>query len=74
MHYAKTHFSRLVDAAARGEEIVIAKAGKPVPKLGPLSQRTRPKQLGLLAGRVVVPVEFDAPLANQVLAMFEGDG
>ncbi len=74
IHQAKTHFSRLVDAAARGEEIIIAKAGKPVAKLGPLSTGTRPKRLGLLAGRFAVPHDFNAPLSDEVLATFEGDG
>lgn len=74
IHDAKTRFSRLVDAAARGEEIIIAKAGKPVAKLGPLSPGMRPKRLGLLAGRFVVPDDFDAPLPDEVLAGFEGGG
>lgn len=74
IHDAKTRFSQLVDAAARGEEIVIAKAGKPVAKLGPLSPAMGPKRLGLLAGRFVVPEDFDAPLPDEVLAAFEGNG
>lgn len=73
IHDAKTRFSRLVDAAASGEEIIIAKAGKPVAKLGPLSPGLRPKRLGLLAGHLVLPEDFDAPLPDEVLATFEGD-
>jgi prevent-host-death family protein len=53
VHAAKTHFSRLVDQAAAGEEIIIAKAGKPVAKLVPLTPlHDRPKRrLGNSGGR-----------------------
>ena len=63
---AKTHFSRLVDRAAAGEEIIIAKAGRPVAKLVPLtSHYDRPKRrLGVLAGVAVIPPNFDAPLSD----------
>lgn len=72
LHAAKTHLSRLVDQAAAGEEIVIAKAGKPVAKLVPLD-RPRPRRvLGLLAGQLHVPDDFDAPLPEEVLRSFEG--
>lgn len=74
IHSAKTHFSRLVDAAAAGEEIVIAKAGKPMAKLVPLdAPRNQPRRrLGTLAGVAVVPPDFDDPLPDQVIAEFEG--
>jgi prevent-host-death family protein len=52
IHEAKTHLSRLVEAAAAGEEIVIAKAGKPVAKLVAYAARTRPRPLGLLRGKI----------------------
>ncbi|HET7585228.1 MAG TPA: type II toxin-antitoxin system prevent-host-death family antitoxin [Gemmatimonadaceae bacterium] len=52
IHEAKTHLSRLVDAAAAGEEIVIAKAGKPVAKLVPVSAASGARKLGALAGKV----------------------
>lgn len=72
LHAAKTHLSRLVDQAAAGEEIVIAKAGVPVARLVPLD-RPRPKRvLGLLAGKLHVPDDFDAPLPEEVLRSFEG--
>jgi prevent-host-death family protein len=50
---AKTHLSRLVQEAAGGEEVVIAKAGKPMVRLVPVSTLAGPRTLGLLAGRVV---------------------
>lgn len=73
VHAAKTHFSSLLDRVAAGEEIVIAKAGKPVARLTPLATRGRAKrQLGRLAGRAVVPADFDAALPGAVLDAFEG--
>jgi prevent-host-death family protein len=74
IHAAKTQLSRLVDAAAAGEEVIIARAGKPVAKLVPLSgPADRPRRvLGAMAGRLRVPTDFDAPLPNAVLDSFEG--
>jgi prevent-host-death family protein len=73
IHAAKTQLSRLVDAAAAGQEIVIARAGKPVAKLVPLEGTgTKPHRvLGALAGRLRVPADFDAPLPAEVLDTFE---
>ncbi|MBI0539656.1 type II toxin-antitoxin system Phd/YefM family antitoxin [Roseomonas sp. KE2513] len=74
IHAAKTQLSRLVDAAAAGQEIVIARAGKPVAKLVPLSNLA-PKLrrvLGAMAGRLRVPTDFDAPLPEDVLDSFSG--
>lgn len=53
MHEAKTHLSRLVEEAAGGEEIVIARAGKPLVRLVAISAIEGPRQLGALAGKVV---------------------
>jgi prevent-host-death family protein len=74
VHAAKTQFSRLVDEVAGGGEVIIAKAGKPVARLVPLTPaQPRPKrQLGLLAGVAVVPPDFDAPLPEDVIDRFEG--
>jgi prevent-host-death family protein len=72
IHAAKTHLSRLVEEAASGAEIIIAKAGTPVAKLGPLgSAKHKKRRLGLLAGRMKVPADFDAPLPANVLDEFE---
>lgn len=74
VHAAKTHFSKLLDQAAAGEEIIIAKAGKPVAKLVPLTPADRPKRkLGALTGKLIIPDDFDAPLPDDILALFEGD-
>jgi prevent-host-death family protein len=74
IHAAKTHLSRLVDAAAAGEEILIARAGRPVARLVPLQDVPAPprRQLGRLAGQLTVPANFDAPLPEAVLDGFEG--
>jgi len=71
IHAAKTHLSRLVDAAAAGEEIIIAKAGKPLARLCPLLQEPRKRVLGRLRGKLIVPDDFDAPLPDEVLELFE---
>ena len=72
IHAAKTHFSRLVEDAERGEEVVIARAGKPVARLVPLRARPRERRLGLLEGRIRIAEDFDAPLPEEVLKIFEG--
>jgi prevent-host-death family protein len=72
IHQAKTQLSRLVEAAATGQEIVIAKAGRPVARLVPLASPVRRKQLGLLRGKIRIGADFDAPLPDDVLAAFEG--
>ncbi len=74
IHAAKTQFSRLVDEAAAGAEIIIAKAGKPVARLVPLGPSSAlPRQrLGILAGVAVIPPDFDAPLPDEVIDAFEG--
>ena len=73
IHAAKTHLSRLIDEAAAGNEIVIARAGKPVAKLVPLiPSPAKPKRvLGMLAGRMAVPADFDAPLPDDLLDTFD---
>lgn len=72
IHEAKAEFSRLVEQVAAGEEIVIAKAGKPLARLSPLRERKQPRKPGCLAGRFHVLEDFDAPLPNDLLDAFEG--
>lgn len=59
IHEAKTHLSRLVDRAAKGEPFVIAKAGKPLVKVVPLDAPSAPRRLGFLKGTFEVPDDFD---------------
>ena len=72
IHEAKTHLSRLLEQVAGGEEIIIAKAGKPIARLVPLDVPPKKRQLGLLKGKLNVPDDFDAPLTEDELALFEG--
>jgi prevent-host-death family protein len=72
IHDAKTHFSRLVDAAEAGEEIVIAKAGKPTARLVPTQQEKPERSCGRLKGKVRIADDCDAPLQDELLAAFEG--
>jgi prevent-host-death family protein len=72
IHEAKTHFSKLVDTAMHGEEIIIAKAGKPAARLVPLREAARKIQFGLMQGEVEIAENFDAPLPESVMATFEG--
>jgi prevent-host-death family protein len=74
LYEAKTHLSELVERAAQGEEIIIAKAGRPLARLVALAQRTAPRPLGLLAGQVTTGVDFDDPLPEEMLLVFEGRG
>jgi prevent-host-death family protein len=72
IHEAKTHLSRIVDEVAAGSEVIIAKAGKPMARLMPLSGVPRTKKLGLLKGKIKVPDDFNAALSEDVIADFEG--
>ncbi|HEX9636842.1 MAG TPA: type II toxin-antitoxin system Phd/YefM family antitoxin [Acidobacteriota bacterium] len=72
IYEAKTHLSELVERAARGEEVVIAKAGEPKARLVPFGQPRRPRKPGAWKGRVVIRSDFDAPLPEDILAAFEG--
>jgi prevent-host-death family protein len=72
LYEAKTNLSQLVERAARGEEIVIAKAGRPLARLVPLAKRTSPRPLGLLANEVEVGADFDDPLPDAVQHAFMG--
>ncbi|QRR07662.1 type II toxin-antitoxin system Phd/YefM family antitoxin [Burkholderia sp. MS455] len=72
IHDAKTNFSRLVDAAAAGEEIVIAKSGKPTARLVPIEPVKPQRRFGGLKSKGQITDDFDAPLPDDVLASFEG--
>ena len=75
IHEAKTHLSRLVQAAANGEPFIIARAGKPMVKVVALETPGfgAPRRTGFLAGRISVPADFDRMTAAQIEAMFEAD-
>ena len=72
IHQAKTHLSRLIERARRGEEVIIGKAGRPVARLVAYDQDTRPRTGGLWRGRVKVSEQFD-PLPDEITAAFRGE-
>ncbi len=73
LYEAKTQLSQLVDAASRGETIVIAKSGTPLAKLVPLNDGPKPKiKLGTMKGSVWIADDFDGPLPDDLQAAFEG--
>jgi prevent-host-death family protein len=69
IHSAKTHLSALVEEAVGGEEILIAKAGKPMVRLVPVAGQ-QPRIPGALKGRIRIGDDFDAPLPADVAASF----
>lgn len=73
VHEAKTHLSQLIDRAAAGEEIVIARAGRPVCRLAPLAAASQPRTLGLFAGQPFAMADDFDVLPDDIAAAFEGD-
>jgi prevent-host-death family protein len=74
IHEAKTHLSKLVDRAAKGEPFVIAKAGKPLVKVIAIDAPATPQRLGFLAGEIAVPDDFDRLGEAEIAALFGSDG
>jgi prevent-host-death family protein len=72
IHEAKTNFSRLVERAAGGEEIVIGKAGKPMAKLVPFRPERAPREPGGWEGQVVIAPDFD-DLPDELAKAFSGE-
>ncbi len=72
LYEAKSALSQLVERAAGGEEIVIAKAGKPMAKLVPVTRSRKRRQPGAWKGRVKIGPDFDAPLPRALRVAFEG--
>lgn len=73
LYEAKTHLSELVERAAAGEEIVIAKAGKPRARLVPLEEDRPPRKPGALKGQIWIADDFDDPLPPEILRGFMGE-
>ena len=72
LYQAKTALSQLVERAAKGEEIIIAKAGKPLARLVPLRQTHRRRQPGGWEGQIYIAEDFDDPLPDDIQAAFDG--
>ena len=72
IHEAKTHLSRLLKDVAAGEDVVIVRAGRPIARLVPIGPPMGARVLGSQKGEFTIPEDFDAPLAADILAEFEG--
>jgi len=70
IHEAKTHLSKLLTRVALGEEIVIAKAGRPIAKLVPVADDRPRFKLGSAKGEFVVPDDFNDPLPKEIEDLF----
>ena len=73
VHDAKTHFSRLIDRVQKGEEVVIARAGKPVARLVPYTAPNEPRKGGQWRGLVRMREDFEAPLPDELDRAFRGE-
>jgi prevent-host-death family protein len=73
VHEAKTHLSRLLERVAAGEEITIARAGRPVALLVPYRPARRQRQPGSMKGRIWISDGFDDPLPPEIQAAFDGE-
>lgn len=72
IHQAKTHLSRLLARVAAGEEIIIAKANRPIARLVPFEAPATDRVPGTARGEIWIADDFDAPLPDDLLAAFEG--
>ncbi len=73
IHEAKTHLSRLVEKAAKGEAFIIAKAGKPMVKVIPLEAEEPKRRTGFMKGQISVPKDFDTMMSAEIEEMFYGE-
>ena len=73
IHEAKTHLSRLVEAAAKGEPFIIAKAGKPLVKVTAVEATAAPKRFDFMKGQFTVPDDFDTMDQEEIEQLFYGD-
>jgi len=72
IHEAKTHLSKLLQRVIAGEEIVIAKSGKPVARIVPFEQEPKPRTPGSAKGKIWIAPDFNDPLPDEILDAFEG--
>ncbi|MCP4681289.1 MAG: type II toxin-antitoxin system Phd/YefM family antitoxin [Desulfobacterales bacterium] len=72
MHEAKTNLSRIAEEVAAGEEIIVAKAGKPKMKLVPIDKTKKKIKFGELKGKIRISKDFDAPLPQNIIDEFYG--
>jgi len=74
IHEAKTHLSRLVEEVSQGKSFIIAKAGKPLVKVSPLSEEEQKgeQNLGFMKGELLVPDDFDSMGESEIISLFDG--
>ena len=72
IHQAKTNLSKLIEKTLNGEDVIIAKAGKPVAKLIAYKEKLKPRKLGLLKGKIFVPDNFNDE-DKEINKLFYGD-
>lgn len=70
IHEAKTHFSKLINEALRGEEVVIARGNVPIIRLVPYEKKLIPRKGGQLKGLIKISPDFDDPLPPEYLDLF----
>lgn len=73
IHEAKTHFSKYIQEALEGKEVIIAKAGVPLIKLTPYTEEKTERHGGQLKGMLEISTDFDAPLPADLLKQFYGE-
>ena len=71
IHEAKTHLSKLLELVATGQEIIIAKANRPIARLMPL--KAKPRKPDMLQGQIKIADDFDAPLPESMASAFRGE-
>jgi len=71
IHEAKTHFSRLINRALSGEEVIIAKNGKPLIRLSPVGGNVMGRKAGLSREKITYTSDFADPLPDEISAEFE---
>ena len=71
IHEAKTHFSQLLNRVGSGEDVVIAKAGKPIARIVPIKKEVKKRKTGSAKGRVIIEDSFFEPLSDKILSEFE---
>lgn len=72
IHEAKTHLSKLLEEVSQGKDVIIAKSGKPMAKLTGLAVARPVRKPGFLKGKIKIADNFDAPLPDDLLDVFEG--
>jgi prevent-host-death family protein len=72
IHEAKTHLSRLIEKAVAGEDVIIAKSGKPIVRLTQIDATPKRRKLGILDGLYDVPEDIDTPFEQEIEKMFYG--